>query len=286
MRLLITGASGYLGSALLRLAVQRGHHTAGTSLQSAAPAGVRWLPLDLRQPAAAAQTIAAVRPQAVIHTAFRQYDPDLWTVTAAGAAQIAAASRAVGAQLLHLSTDVVFDGRSARAYREEDALTPIHAYGRAKSAAELMVAAAAPSATIVRTSLIYGFTPPDRQSRFALEIARGERSERLFGDEWRCPVFVDDLARALLDLLEHPYAGVLHIAGAEVLSRFAIGVALARHYGLATAQLQPASSRDAAAVRPRYCVLDCQRVQQHLGWAPRGLRQVLAEQSPPYEGAH
>ena len=98
----------------------------------------------------------AAEPDVIVHTAYRRDGPTAQAVTVDGTAHVANAAVAQGARLLHLSTDVVFDGRAGRPYREPDRLCPVSDYGRAKTAAEHLVRTIAPGALIVRTSLIYG----------------------------------------------------------------------------------------------------------------------------------
>lgn len=277
MRIFITGGTGYLGGALLRLARAAGH-TLGASYFSQPPApdpDVAWLPLDVRDPLAVEEALDRFRPDAVIHTAFRQGGPDLMAITAAGAGHVAAATAALSVRLVHMSSDVIFDGERAGAYREADAPSPISPYGEAKARAEALVAAASPAAAIVRTSLIYGFDPIDRQTQFALEVARGERADRLFRDEHRCPVFVDDLAAGLLELLAVDYAGVLHMAGAEAVSRYEIGRLMARACGLSPDSIAAGLSAESPVRRPRNCVLDSSRAAGLLRTRLRGIREVL-----------
>jgi dTDP-4-dehydrorhamnose reductase len=273
---LITGGTGYLGRALIRQAGHRGlkvaatFHTQPPSLTS----DVGWYHLDLREPAAVMSLIHEVQPTVIIHTAFRQYDPDLMAVTGEGAGYIAEAAAQVGARLIHISSDVIFDGEKVGAYTEEDPPNPITDYGRAKARAEALVQRYHPAAAIVRTSLIYGFDPIDRHSAFALAIARGERSERLFRDELRCPVFVEDLATALLDLAQSDYRGVINFAGAETLSRYEWGRLLARAHGLDPDRIVGGFSAESPTPRPRNCALDISRARQ-LGYRLRGVLEVL-----------
>ncbi len=273
---LITGGTGYLGRALIRQAGHRGlkvaatFHTQPQSLTS----DVGWYHLDLREPAAIVSLIRDVRPTVIIHTAFRQYDPDLMAVTGEGTGYVAEAAAQVGARLIHISSDVIFDGEKVGAYTEEDPPSPITDYGRAKARAEALVQRYHPAAAIVRTSLIYGFEPIDRHSAFALAIARGERSERLFRDELRCPVFVEDLATALLDLAQSDYRGVINFAGAETLSRYEWGRLLAQAHGLDPDRIVGGFSAESPTPRPRNCALDISRARQ-LGYRLRGVHEVL-----------
>lgn len=279
MRIFITGGTGYLGGALLRLARASGH-TIGASYFSQPPSendGVTWAPLDVREPLAVEEALDRFRPDAVIHTAFRQNGPDLFPITAAGAGHVAQATAALGARLVHLSSDVIFDGERAGAYSEADPPSPITPYGEAKARAEALVATADPRAAIVRTSLIYGFDPIDRQTRFALEVARGERSDRLFHDEYRCPIFVDDLAAALLELLELPHAGPINIAGAERVSRYELGRLVARACGASPEGVRGGLSAESPVRRPRNCALDITLAHNLLRTELRGVRAVLGE---------
>ena len=152
MRLYITGGSGFLGSYLVRLAQARGwdvrasyHTQTGTAAHDT---------IDLRVRGALTQALNAFRPDAVIHTAYRQDNPDLHAVTVLGAVEAAAASAVLNARHIHLSSDMVFAG-TADEYDEIDMPDPIVPYGTAKAVAEAAVAQAHPEASIVRTSLIY-----------------------------------------------------------------------------------------------------------------------------------
>lgn len=276
-RILITGGTGYLGGALVRMAAGAGHAVAATYFSQAPPAtpGATWLPLDVRDALAVEEALEALRPEVVIHTAFVQTGPELMAVTSDGAGHVARAAAALGARLIHMSSDVIFDGEREGAYSEADPPAPISDYGRAKARAEALVAAAHPAAAIVRTSLIYGFDPVDKISRFALDVAEGRSTARLFSDEYRCPVYVEDLAAALLELAGTGYAGALNIAGPERVSRYELGALVARAWGVDPAGLVPALSAESPAPRPRNCALDISRARALLRTRLRGVSEVL-----------
>ncbi len=220
--------------------------------------------LDVRDPHAVAALLRALRPAAVVHTAYVQTGPDAWDVTAGGSAVVAAASAAVGARLVHLSTDVVFDGRAGRPYREDDPPAPLSDYGRAKAEAERQVAAADPGAVIVRTSLIYSGPggPPGHQERAAVDP-----DATFYVDELRCPVQVDDLAGALVELCDHPASGPLHVAGADAVSRAAFAELV---------RGGPVRQAPAPPGRPLDCRLDSSRAAALLRTPLRGIRAVYA----------
>lgn len=278
-RLFITGGTGFLGGALLRMAAPRGYELGASHLSQRPPEmpAAAWTSLDIRDRQAVRAALGAFRPDIVIHTAFVQYGPELMAITAEGAGHVADAAAELGARLVHMSSDVIFDGERAGPYTEEDPPDPISPYGEAKAAAERLVAAAHPAAAIVRTSLIYGFDPIDRQTQFALDVAAGRRPDRLFSDEYRCPIYVDDLAAAILELAEGSYMGVLNVAGAERVSRYEFGSLLAQAFGYDPAGIGAGLSAESAVRRPRNCALDIGRAQALLRTPLRGVRQVIAE---------
>ncbi len=279
-RILITGGSSYLGGWVVRLARADWDVTATylTHPPANSDAATAWRRLDVRDGSAARALVEAVRPAVVVHTAALNpgQGRDFDAVNAEGTRHVAQAAAAGGARLIHVSTDVLFDGRRGE-YTEEDPPSPITPYGRSKALAEEAVHEVGPDAVIVRTSLIYGWQPTvARQVSWIVEaVARGE-PVRLFTDELRCPVWVESLAAALVELAGLDYTGLLHVAGSQTLSRYEFGRRVLRVHGLDPALALPVSSRASGLVRPLDCTLDCTRARALLHTPLPGVDEVLA----------
>jgi dTDP-4-dehydrorhamnose reductase len=210
--------------------------------------------LDITDRAAVLAYVAGHRPAVIVNTACRV---DSWAVCADGAANVALAAVRAGARLVHLSTDALHAGRP-EPYRDDDPPSPVHTYGAAKAAAETAVVAIDPSAVLIRTSLILG----DRSKHLAmvLDMATGRRPGVLFTDEYRCPVVVDDLAAAVLELAASDHSGVLNVAGPEALSRADLGRLVAARHGLDPARVPTGTLAESGlGPRPAHVVLDSSR---------------------------
>jgi len=249
-----------------------GHEVVGTRVTQAVPdVRVRDRLLDVRDRYAVERLFEDVPPDVVVHTAYRQ---DSWAVTAAGAAHVALAAAACGARLVHVSSDVVFSG-AVVTYAEDAEPDPVSPYGAAKAAAEVAVAAVAPGAVVARTSLIMG-RPDAPMERRVHDLLTGRASGVLFDDDIRCPVHVDDLAAALLELAFSDATGVRHLAGPDAVSRLEIGHLIAERDGLDPAVLQAGSRRAAGVPGPLDVRLDGRWTRSTLRTRLRGAREFLA----------
>jgi dTDP-4-dehydrorhamnose reductase len=218
VKVLVTGKEGQVARSLAVLAKGR----RDIELVSAARPE-----LDLARPETIAPVIQAARPDIVIsaaaYTAVDQAEdePDLaFAVNATGAGEVARAAAAIGAPVIHLSTDYVFDGKATRPYREDVATNPQGAYGASKLAGEKAVAAANPRHVIVRTAWVY--SPFGKNFvKTMLRLAETRDEIAVVSDQWGNPTSAHDIAEGLLVACVHigkgggaNLWGTYHLAGA------------------------------------------------------------------------
>ena len=272
MRILVTGASGLLGAAVVAEACARGHEVVGLSRAD----------LDVTQGAVVRKSVALRRPEAVIHCAAytavdrAESEPDLArAVNRDGSRNVALAAAEVGAALLHVSTDYVFDGSKRSPYVPSDETGPLSVYGRTKLEGELAVGDALPDALVVRTSWLYG-----RENGFVPAILRRAaqgQGLRVVDDQRGRPTWAPDAAATMVDLLERGARGVWHVAGGGECTWVDLAREAVRIRGLEV-PIEAISSRDfgSPARRPAYSVLDLTATEKLLGRRMRDWRDALA----------
>ena len=251
MRILITGGLGQLGLALQR--VLDGHELIIVDLPQ----------VDITDRQAIGDTMRASEPEIVIHCAALTdvdgcaRDPALaFKVNGLGTQNVALACLAVGAEMVHISTNEVFAGDVPDGYDEWMTPNPINAYGRSKAAAEHYVRQIVARSYIVRTAWLYA--PGGRNFIHAiLNRARQTQHLRVVADEIGNPTFATDLALAIRALLSNGHYGTYHFVNAGSCSRWAFAQEILRLAGLEEVYNRPILSREyrRASTPPSYAVL-------------------------------
>jgi dTDP-4-dehydrorhamnose reductase len=281
-KLLVTGGSGYLGQHLLPLAAGQFELVAATHRSPVTASESVFFDLTSRD--AVERVIFDIQPDAIIHAAALnpgQGDEALMMrVNADGSRWVAQVAAEIGARLVHVSTDVVHDGRHAP-YSDDAPPTPLNGYGRSKAAAEAAIREECPDAAIVRTSLIYGLQKMDRGTAGFVERLQTGEELVLFADVIRQPVWVDSLAVALLKLVNLDYAGLLNVVGREPITRAEFGRKMLRWWGIdAGDQLKSGRAADISATIPLDVRLTIAKAETLLQMRLPGVNEVLALHKP------
>ncbi len=228
--------------------------------------------------------VEELAPQAIIHTAAINPGGDeanMMRVNADGSGYIAEAARAVGARLVHVSTDVVHSGRDAP-YADEALPSPLNLYGRSKAAAEVAVARVDPGAAIVRTSLIYGLEEMDRGTAGFVERLQSDQRLTLFSDVIRQPVWVETLSEALLKLVDLDFGGILNVAGRQALTREEFGRKMLAWWGVEFEDsISSGLAADISDAIPLDLRMPVAKGERLLQIAFPGVDEVLAMNPPP-----
>lgn len=276
--LLVTGAGGMLGRDVVVAARERGHEVIALGHGE----------LDVTDAAGVREAFERARPELVVNCAAwtdvdgAEADPEgALAVNGHGAAHVASAAAAIGAQLVHVSTDYVFAGDARRPYVESDETGPRSQYGRSKLAGEQAVAGASPAAAIVRTSWLFGVGARNFVETMLGLAAGGGEQVSVVTDQVGCPTFTGHLGGALVELAARRAQGILHAAGSGHCSWNEFALEIFARAGVDCAVLE-ARSEDLArpAPRPAWSVLGSERADRVVlpPWQD-GLAAYLAERS-------
>lgn len=300
-RVLITGANGLLGQALVARLSRRPEYDVLATARDAEPryegASCGYAPLDITDPDALARLFEDFTPGVVINcaamTQVDQCEEDrrtCWEVNAEAVEDMARLCRTHSARLIQVSTDFVFDGADGP-YREDARPNPVNFYGRSKLAAENVTREAGMDQwAIARTVLVYGTATAMSRSNFVLwvvdQLGQGNRI-RVVTDQFRTPTYVEDLADGIERIVRYRKTGVYHLSGRELLSVYDFAHTVAEVYGLDAALIDPTTSAELGQGAPRpdrtgFLIL---KAETELGYKPRtiptALRHLGASLGPP-----
>ena len=228
LSILLTGASGYVGSYLQPRLAAVGHRRVGVLAADVTATDLEVPPADV-----------------VIHLAgrlnsFAGAESEIERVNHGGTVNLARRCRR-GTHFVFLSTDQVFASDPERIYAESDTVAPETAYGRSKAAAEAFLLTHLERVTILRTSVLYGYSHPGRRNtvEFIESKLRAGEPIDLFNDVFACPTYIGDLAACVERAIAEGVYGTHHACGADFISRCDIAEALCASRGYARELIRP-----------------------------------------------
>ncbi|MBD8500983.1 dTDP-4-dehydrorhamnose reductase [Paenibacillus arenosi] len=253
MKVLVTGADGQLGQDVVQLFHDSGHCVVACNREK----------LDITDQERCQQVLTDERPDVVIHcaayTAVDQAEADVeqaYAVNAVGTRNVAEATEAIGAKLVYISTDYVFDGQGTMPYHEYDNTNPQGIYGKSKRAGEVLVQSLSSRYFIVRTSWVFG----EYGANFVKTMLKfGVERDRLsiVHDQIGSPTYTVDLAQFLLKLVETARYGIYHVSNSGVCSWFEFAEEIFKQSGI-NVELLPCTTEQfpRPAPRPKYSVME------------------------------
>lgn len=292
-KIMVTGATGLLGRAVVKQLELTGHEVIATGFSRASE---RVHKLDLTAPLDVEAFIAREQPQVIVHCAAERR-PDVseqnpqaalaLNLTASQA--LAMAAKANNAWLIYISTDYVFDGTQPK-YAEDAVTHPVNFYGESKLKGEEIVLDTSADFAVLRLPILYGQV--EKLSESAVLVLVNQLIERRAQgvDHWaiRSPTSTTDIAQAIDKMIaqhmEHStMQGIYHFSAAETMTKYQMLLTLGEILQLSTAHLTPESTPTDNAKRPRDCTLSCARlaalgISSEINFAT-GVRQALAQSS-------
>jgi dTDP-4-dehydrorhamnose reductase len=271
MKLLITGGNGQLAHHLVRSAQQLHYNVLALNR----------LELDIIKLPSLQVLIENFKPDAIINTAaYTKVDlaesevASAFQVNSEGAKNLAIACQKQNCQLIHISTDYIFDGKLSRPYIETDMPSPLNIYGQTKLAGENYVRELCENHMILRVSSVfshYGVNFVKTILRLNKEI----KQLRIIADQVSCPTPAKAIAETILTMLLNPCKGTYHYCGDQIMSWYEFACKILQN----SKNIQPISTQEypSSAIRPKYSVLDCNKLYLTFGIKLANFEQGLAE---------
>ena len=277
-RILLTGADGQLGQELQQTLMPLGEVIALTRQE-----------LDLSQGKHIRQLVQQIRPNLIVNSAAytavdkAESEVDLaQAVNGTAPTIMAEEAEKIGALLLHVSTDYVFDGQKNTPYLETDLTYPLSSYGKSKLAGEMGIQEVTDNYLILRTAWVYGVYGKGNFVKTMLRLGQDREELRVVADQVGSPSWAKDIADAIAQLLQTDARGIYHFTNSGVVSwyDFAITIfeeAKALGFPLKVQRVIPITTADypTPAVRPAYSVLSGKKITETLGDYPPYWRDSL-----------
>jgi len=285
MKLLVIGGSGLLGYKVAKMASNE-HETFLTyNYRSIQVEGCTALKLDKCDREAVFELLEKIKPDVVIDTAAlhnvdycETHPEEAWKVNVEGTRNVAEACKKVGAKIIFVSTDYVFDGTKGY-YTEEDTPNPLSYYAKTKLEAEKTIQSLDVNYIIARPSVIYGWNPNEvsglksssgKSVNFVVwalqKLEKGEEIKAVT-DQYSSPTLADNLAEALLVMASSEKQGIYHTAGKDCVNRYEFTLKIAEVFGLDKSLIKPVTSEifKQIAKRPKKCCLDVSKAEKDFG---------------------
>ena len=297
-RICITGGNGLLGTKLARVlkgvgdVISIDRHAKNRTEST----HVEYVQGDITDEERIGNIIVSGRCDMIIHTAAMtdvdgcEESPEkAYEVNVCGTENVAKAADAVGARLVHLSTDYIFNGADGP-YREEDNPDPVSVYGRTKLESEAVVRKVCRNHLVVRTMVLYGYAPHLRKNfvTWLIEKLAHKEPVRIVTDQYGTATPAEELAGAIGALLEQNLRGTYNAAGREVLNRYEFSQIIASVFGLDSSLISATTSKEfkQKAARPKKSGLVCDKLERDTGYRFSPLRKALARMKDEMDWQH
>lgn len=295
MKILLTGANGFIGYYLVEKLLEEGHEVLATGrgenrLPFSSDSNFRYNSLDFTDAYAVYDIFEKEKPEVVIHAGANgkpdecEQDPMMATlVNVEGTLNMLFNAAEHKAFFIFLSTDFVFDGETGL-YKEEDERKPVNFYGCTKMDAEDAVMEYAGNWCIIRTCLVYGRPQTGRSNLLTIVKKKLENKEpyKVVADQWRTPTYVEDLATAIVTVIQKKATGIFHISGDEYTTPYDFVLQMAGLLQLEASSLIKVTQQDfkETAQRPLKTGFSILKAQQELNYNPLsildGLKKMLS----------
>lgn len=286
-KVLITGANGLLGQSLIRMFNQKYEMIAsGIEDQFVLDENkFNYRILDITNFRECKNIVDDLKPEVIINAASMTNVDECeiekeacWDINVKGVKNLAKASKRNMAQLIHVSTDYVFDGENGP-YSEDDRPDPIGYYGKSKLASENAVRMIGVPFAIIRTSVLFGLGVNVKQNFFLWlynSLKLGKEVD-IVTDQFNTPTFVDDLADGILNLVQRSAYGLFNISGKEYINRYDFSVSLADIFGFEKSLINPITTKslNQKAERPIKGGLKIDKAVEEIEYNPKSLEEVF-----------
>lgn len=247
--------------------------------------GVEYFQLDITQKNDVKKIITKFFPEFIINTAAytnvdkAETEKELcWKINVNGVENLALYSWTIDSQLIHISTDYIFDGKNGP-YTEKDLPNPISYYGRSKLASENSIKASGTRFTILRTNVLYGPAKYGRPDfvKWVYNSLKNNQQIKIVTDQINNPTYLDDLVSAIISVIDFKKEGIYHIGGKELLSRFDFTIKIAEYFNLDKNLIIPILTKELnqPAKRPLKSGLINLKAETEIGYKPKTIEHTL-----------